>query len=144
MFFKFQSIYRQFAQLSIRLLNSKLLSNSNVLLPSIKNKLNIANSPLRPNNRKGILKGGVISVFPFERRLLQSGHLNLLIKRDSNSSEENKINSGSISIFAENNEFIEVLNHSNKSKSHSNCHNYDMFPLLTGEELKAFDSSVYE
>ena len=144
MFFKFQSFYRQFAQLSVRLLNAKLLPTSNVLFPSIKNKLNIANSPLRTNNKKGILKGGAVSVFPFERRLLQSGHLNLIIKKESNSTEANKIVSGPISIFAENNEFIEVLNHGNKSKSHNNYHSYDMFPLLTGEELKAFDSSVYE
>lgn len=147
MFYKFQSFYRQFAQFSIRLLNRKLSSTSIAVLQPIKNNFNVTNSPLRTKNRTGILKGGgVILAVPFERRIqnfqqLQSEHLNLLIKktRPHQSAAKKEISPK----FADTNEFTK-LKSACSNPNHNSYHNFDVFPLLTGDELKAFDSSVFE
>ena len=132
MFFKINSFYRRFSYFSLRLLGKKFIS-TNV------NSFQLAsNSPLRASKaRKFNNLKGVPSPFGIEQRQRQ-GHLKLINKRRySTTNPEGIVTSTSLSLRSTKTPPLEKQHSINESLNL-------MFPLLTGEELKAFDSSVYE
>lgn len=140
MFFKLHSFYRQLSQFSVRLVSKKLsascFGNSGSLT-------NLSNSPLRighhmtsKNSRRDLFNGSVPSPFgilPIERRRTFFTSTRNAQEVKSNSTQKTIETHKIISSETE-----------NPFNDHKNNNLNLMFPLLTGEELKAFDSSVYE
>lgn len=145
MFFKFKGVYRQFSYFSLRLLNKKFLTTSNITTPSF------SSSPSK--NRKGfLLKNGWKANNPELRSILQkelrAAYSQLQMEKAERTKDLiqiyqdkfiNQTQSSSTKSVSKNNNKPEATDIINSQKSLE-----FMFPLLTGEELKAFDSSVFE
>lgn len=136
MFFKLNSIYRQFSHISLRLITKKLVNTTATSLPFSSLTCSPLRQGKRANNRIRLMTlrpapFGFVAIERLEPKLKYS-KITTNLKR-----EESKLsNSQSHSEFKD-----KIGIEATK--------NYDrsidlMFPFLTGEELKAFDSSVYE
>lgn len=134
--FKFIHIYRQLSQYSLRLLSKKIVNTAG-------NSLSISSltSSPRKASKRGLLNlRGSLTPFGIASAIQNQqvgGFSKLLPKRNY-----------SDSITCTENEFVtnNPENCINKTQysTPSETGNDSLFPLLTGEELKAFDSSVYE
>lgn len=139
MFFKLNSLYRQFSQISLRLITKKFISTAGNSLPLS----SIKNSPLRngktTKNRIGMVSlrptpFGIITIKRPEPKLKYSKRNYVTTTLESDSAEP--VNFTAIPMEVVNEEKL-------KEKEYERSIDV-MFPYLTGEELKAFDSSVYE
>jgi hypothetical protein len=133
MFFKLHSFYRQFSQFSIRLATKKLstVTGNSLSLTSM------SGSPLRirhgaSKNRSEFFTG-MPSPFGIELQFQQKRSF----YRTSSSKQQtpSKVNLESPTLSVKHGDIV----------PEAQCDNLNyIFPLLTGEELRAFDSSVYE
>lgn len=138
MFFKLNSFYRQFSYCSLRLLGKKLINTTT------SNSFQLTgNSPLKTNKVRKFSLKGIPSPFGIEHSRQQLRNLNLIYKRrycttnwhgiiTSTSTSKNNLKNGKNPIRGGNENLMTVESLDK------------IFPLLTGEELKAFDSSVFE
>jgi hypothetical protein len=136
MLFKFNSIYRQFSHISLRLITKKLINSTGNSLQFS----SLTNSPLRQgkrgNNRIGIM---ALRPTPFGIVTIERVEPKLKYSKISTSSKEEKVSLSNDESEFEDKSGIEGADKNNYERSIDL-----MFPFLTGEELKAFDSSVYE
>ena len=150
MFFKFKGFYRQFSFFSLRLLNKKFLTTS-----STATSFPVALTSSPSKNRRGFsLKSTWKSNNPELRNILQNelrmAYSQLQQKQSEQSKEKFKNYQMKLSNQTQSNvnKNLKHFDHSynNKPDSVPTTENglEFMFPLLTGEELKAFDSSVFE
>lgn len=132
MFFKFNSIYRQFSQISLRLITRKLITNTGNSLPLS----SLTSSPLR-NGKRNRNRIGIMTLRPTPFGIITIERPEPKLKYST------KIKSNAKDIKKEN-----VIPYDSEliiSEQDGAERSLDlMFPFLTGEELKAFDSSVYE
>ena len=137
MFFKLNSFYRQFSHFSLRLFGKKLLTSSSNSFPLS----SLTNSPLRGGRTNKIRKPFLMfkgcptpfGIVPIKKK----DFYNKLVGK-SKEKLDNNLNEN-----VHHNE-PEIISHSNSNSNSHRNHIDLMFPLLTGEELKAFDSSVFE
>lgn len=127
--FKFTHIYRQLSQYSLRLISKKLISTAGNSLPVS----SLTSSPSKAGRRGFISLRGSPTPSGLINMKQRDGPLKLLPKRSytTTCNESAQINT-------------ETCINSTQSRAHIIPTIDLMFPLLTGEELKAFDSSVYE
>lgn len=137
MFFKLKSFYRQFSHISLRLISKKLINTTGTSLPFS----SLTNSPLRQGKRANN-RIGIIAMRPTPFGIVTIERLEPKLKYSSKISTSSKSEKEQVNLSNNQNEFKdEIL----KEKINNFESNIDlMFPFLTGEELKAFDSSVYE
>lgn len=134
MFFKLKSIYIQFSHISLRLISKKLINTTG----TSSQFSSLTNSPLRQGKR-AYNKIGIIAMRPTPFGIVTIERLEPKLKYSSKISTNSKREKEQVN---PQNEFKdEIFKETTK--------NYEpsidlMFPFLTGEELKAFDSSVYE
>lgn len=137
MFFKFKGFYRQFSYVSLRLLNKKFLSTSSTTVNNI-----LANSPSK--SRKGFplkstWKTGNPEFRSFLQSELRSAYSQLQLKQREETREKFQMYQQSLKSKP-----VETDSLISDNKTTDPLSLALMFPLLTGEELKAFDSSVFE
>lgn len=136
MFFKLNSIYRHFSQISLRLLTKKIISTTGNSLPLS----SLTSSPLRHRKRgKNRIGLGNLRPTPFGIVTIERPEPKLKYSKittcDENSQEEH------VNLSSDSREFkYERIREATNFGESIDL----MFPLLTAEELKAFDSSVYE
>ena len=126
MFFKLNSFYKQFTQISLRLISKKLISATG---PSLQFST-LTNSPLKRGNNR---ISGFISIRPTPFGIVTIDRIEPKLKYSKTSTTFKKVK----------------VSDQNESENVQKIEKYEksidlMFPFLTGEELKAFDSSVYE
>ena len=134
MFFKLNSIYRQFSHISLRLITKKLINSTVNSLPFS----SLTSSPLRQgkraNNRIGKM---ALRPTPFGIVTIERLEPKLKYSKITTSSKREEANLSNNQIELKDKIGIETTKNYERSIDL-------MFPFLTGEELKAFDSSVYE
>lgn len=146
MLFKFKGFYRQFSFFSLRLLNKKITSSTTTtasLLPTT-----LTNSSPTKNRRGFSIKNGwksnnseLRSVLQHELRAAYSRLQRKEFERTSETFKNYQSQSSSSSSLAS---IKEIQPTGTKTLDLKQAENSLIFPLLTGEELKTFDSSVFE
>lgn len=144
MLFKFKGFYRQFSYFSLRLLNKKFTSSTTASFPTA-----LTSSPSK--NRRGFsiknawkksINSELKSVLQIE---LRAAYSQLQQKQLENAREKFHYYQNALMKQTQSTE-TKTLNHLSNNNRHDKftSENSLLFPLLTYEELKAFDSSVFE